>query len=80
MTDTPDKTRRFLQLVTTAIEDVLDCDGCLELLPEFVELILAESPIPPELICVRIHLCQCDCCHEEYEVIVASLARFEPEQ
>lgn len=80
MIDTPDKTRRFLQLVTTAIEDVLDCDGCLELLPEFVELILAESPIPPELICVSIHLRQCDCCQQEFDVIVASLSGFYTEQ
>jgi hypothetical protein len=74
MESTPEQTKRLVQLVATAIEDVLDCDGCLELLPQFVESILSQSEIPPNLIQVRIHLSQCDCCHEEFEVMVASLS------
>lgn len=74
MSSTPEQTVRLVQLVATAIEDVLDCDGCLELLPQFVESILSHSEIPPDLIRVKIHLSQCDCCREEYEIVVASLA------
>jgi hypothetical protein len=61
---------RLLALIATTVPDELDCDGCLELLPIFVEVVLADEPVPQELQCVEIHLSQCKCCHEEYVIIL----------
>lgn len=69
----PAETRKLLQLVAVTVPDELDCDGCLEMLPHFVEIVIGLQPVPHELICVEIHLTQCECCREEYEIIVACL-------
>ncbi len=75
MSLSPTETDKLLRLIATTVADELDCDGCLELLPLFVEVTIASKPIPQELICVEIHLQQCPCCHEEYEIILASVRR-----
>jgi hypothetical protein len=71
----PAETHKLLQLVAETVRDELDCDGCIELLPYFVEVVIASQPVPQELICVEIHLAQCECCREEYEVILACIER-----
>ncbi len=71
----PAETDKLLQLIATTVPDELDCDGCLELLPLFVEVTIASRPMPQELVCVEIHLQQCSCCREEFEIILASVRR-----
>lgn len=74
MSSTPERTKRLLQLVANTVEDILDCDGCLELLPQYVEQVLAKTEISPDLISVRIHLSQCDCCQEEFAIVIAAMS------
>ncbi|WP_417848853.1 hypothetical protein [Thalassoglobus sp.] len=74
MSSLPEHTKRLLQMVATTVEDILDCDGCLERLPQFVEAVLVQTEIPPDLICVSIHLSQCECCREEFEIVVAAVS------
>ncbi len=73
MTLNQSQTDKLLRQIAATVPDELDCDGCLELLPLFVELIVAAEQIPVELLCVRIHLEQCECCTEEFQVIVECL-------
>ncbi len=75
MSLSPAETDKLLQLIAATVADEMDCDECLELLPLFVEITIASKSLPPALICVEIHLQQCPCCHEEYEIILASVRR-----
>ena len=79
MNEKSSTTDKLLHLIATTTVDELDCDGCLELLPLYAEFALASAnpdapdTVPETLICVQVHLHQCECCQEEYEIIVACL-------
>lgn len=75
MSLSPSQIDRLLRQIAATVPDELDCGGCLELLPLFAEIIVASQSIPDELVCVQIHLRQCECCQEEYEVIIECLRR-----
>lgn len=70
MNQNQSKVDRLLEYIANTVPDELDCDGCLELLPIFVEIIAAGKTTPEKLVCVEIHLNQCPCCREEYEIIL----------
>ena len=63
----------LLALVANAKPDELDCDGCLELMAEFVECELSECEIPDALRIVQRHLDQCLCCQDEHEALLTGL-------
>ncbi len=70
MNQNQSKVDRLLEYIANTVPDELDCVGCLELLPIFVEIIAAGEATPEKLICVEIHLSQCACCREKYEIIL----------
>ncbi len=57
--------------LTTVTE--INCDECLALMPEYAEATVSQQPIVGELVLVEVHLVQCPCCKEEFEIIVAAI-------
>ncbi|MEM8671239.1 MAG: hypothetical protein AAGG48_27200 [Planctomycetota bacterium] len=70
---TKDQTETLIALVTDTKEDTLDCDGCFELMAEFVEYRLSNHQVPEALRAVERHLEQCLCCQDEYRALLDGL-------
>ena len=73
MTISKEQTVSLLALVADARSDELDCDGCFDLMAEFVEHELTHCEIPEALKKVRRHLEQCPCCNDEHEALLTGL-------
>ncbi len=73
MTISIDQAQSLLALVADANPDELDCDGCFELMAEFVERELANCEIPEALRMVQRHLEQCPCCNDEHQALLVAL-------
>ena len=66
----------LLNLIQSSKDDDLDCDSCYEQLSEFVESELEGKELPEAMTCIRNHLDQCNCCCEEYEMLLAGVREF----
>ncbi len=64
---------KLIGMVTDASPDTLDCDGCFAHIAEFAEAELTNREIPEALKAVQVHLSQCGCCKDEYNVLLDSL-------
>lgn len=53
------------QIYTTQDEE-LDCDGCLEAVPQFVDMEIARENINPRFSEIEHHLSQCPRCYDFY--------------
>jgi hypothetical protein len=73
----PENIKKLIDLVATAQDDALDCDGCLEHIAEFAEAHLAGRSLSAALQSVRTHLESCGCCQHEYEALLAALATLD---
>jgi anti-sigma factor RsiW len=69
---------RLLWLVARTEDAELSCDGCFDLLPQYVDLEVAGEAPDTRLPLFRQHLEQCAVCREEYETL-RELARLEAE-
>ena len=63
----------LLQMVSSAVEDNLDCDGCYSQMAAFADVVLAGKEIPEALQSVEVHLQQCSCCKDEYQTLLEGL-------
>ena len=77
MTISEQQLKSFLKCILETVPDELDCDRCFELLPVYVDIFISGREMPIELQVVAVHLSQCDCCQEEFEVIVACVRTME---
>ena len=68
---------KLLSLVSTAQEDQLDCDGCLDHIAEFADAHLANQPMSVALQAVETHLESCPCCADEYQALLDGLRGLE---
>lgn len=73
MTITHEQIAALLKSIADTTPDELDCDSCLQLMAYYVERILAHAELDATCRVVEIHLRQCDCCREEFEVILECL-------
>jgi hypothetical protein len=71
--------KKLIDLVGTAQNDALDCDGCLERVAEFADAHLAGRSLSAALQAVQIHLESCGCCQDEYEALLAALGALQQE-
>ena len=67
----------LLRLVATSDVDLMDCDGCLNKISEFVETNLVNSEVPDALRAVQKHLEQCPCCQDEFKALQEALKEIE---
>jgi predicted anti-sigma-YlaC factor YlaD len=73
MTITYAQAIKMLTLVSIAVPDQLDCDGCFEMLSEFAERELRGEELSASLKLVEVHLTQCTCCRYEYETLIEAI-------
>ena len=73
MTITYAQAVKMLTLVSEAVPDQLDCDGCFEMLSEFAERELRGDELSATLKLVEVHLTQCSCCRYEYETLIEAI-------
>lgn len=59
----------LMRLIGLTRDDEINCEQCLALVAEFVELKLAGKSIPESLQAVEHHLSICAECREEYEAL-----------
>lgn len=64
---------RLLTSIRDVVPDVLDCDGCYELISEFADAELHGNELLLPLKAVEIHLQQCPCCRYEYETLLEAI-------
>ena len=57
--------------------DQLGCDGCVELMAQFADVMMARGELDSTLEAVRSHLEQCRCCRYEYEALLIALREIE---
>lgn len=67
----------LLRLVATSDVDLMDCDGCLNKISEFVETNLVNTEVPDALRAVQKHLEQCPCCQDEFKALKEALKEIE---
>ena len=67
----------LLQTVSSATQDILDCDSCYRHIAEFADIELAGKEIPDALKSVETHLKQCKCCQDEYQTLLEGLRTLE---
>jgi hypothetical protein len=73
----PEQIKNLIDLVATAKDDQLDCDGCLEHIAEFAEANLAGLSLSAALKSVQVHLESCGCCRDEFEALLAALTTLD---
>lgn len=64
---------RLLTSIRNVVTDVLDCDGCYELIADFADAELYRNELLLSLTAVQIHLKQCPCCNYEYETLLEAI-------
>ena len=68
-----DQMATLLQFVASVTPDSLNCDGCLESVPELAESQMGDQPLSDILERVQNHLDNCGCCLNEYQDFLRSL-------
>ena len=63
----------LLQFVATVTPDSLNCDGCLESVPELADSQMSNQPLSEILERVQNHLDNCGCCRNEFNTFLRSL-------
>lgn len=68
---------RFAKQIYATTDREISCSACLDLISDYVDAKLDESPLTEELDTVTQHLVQCKVCREEYEILreLASLEK-----
>lgn len=69
--------KKLVRQVLTTHPKEMDCDECLELLDDFVEMTLEGRDASEALPLVQQHLQQCDCCHEEFQALLSVLRNLD---
>ena len=80
MSDFVRKLRTVTKMALSARSTELGCDECFELLASYAERLLAGEPVDNSLKLVQEHLERCDCCKEEFELLLAALRSREQEK
>jgi hypothetical protein len=80
MSDFDGKLRTVIEMSLSARPTELGCDECFELLASYAERLLAGEPVDDSLKLVQEHLERCDCCKEEFELLLAVLRSREQEK
>ena len=65
----PSAFRRLLQSIADTEDEEISCTECLDLVPKYVDLEVAEEISDRTLPQLRQHLRQCGVCREEYEML-----------
>ena len=68
----------LIQALALTHDTELDCDSCFEQMAEFVEKSLLGQTIPSALQLVSQHIELCFDCHEEFELLRATLIALDP--
>lgn len=68
-----DQITTLMQFVASVTPDSLNCDGCLEYVPELAESQLGDKPLTEVLEKVQNHLDNCPCCGKEYESFLQAM-------
>ena len=68
---------KLLQLVSTTLDDQLDCDGCMQRIAEFADRQLANRSLSDALQAVQAHLDSCAGCADEYQALLDALRVIE---
>lgn len=63
----------LLQFVASVTPDKINCDACLEMVPELAESQLGNRPLTEVLEDVQSHIDNCPCCAKEYETFLEAL-------
>lgn len=63
----------LLQFVASVSPDKVNCEGCLEMVPELAESQLGNRPLTEVLEAVQNHIDNCPCCEKEYETFLSAL-------
>jgi predicted anti-sigma-YlaC factor YlaD len=63
----------LVALTISAKADDLGCEGCFALVDQLAEIDLRGGDVPADLVMVRNHLAQCDCCADEYDALLTAL-------
>ncbi len=63
----------LMNFIASVTPDQLNCDGCLDLVPELAESQLGDRPMTEILEDVQTHLHNCPCCAQEYETFLTAL-------
>ena len=74
MSLSPEKIKSLIDLAATALDDRLDCDGCLERMSEFAEARLVGCSTDVAYRAVRLHIESCICCRDEFEALLAAMS------
>ena len=74
---TPEQVVGLKNALALTNEQELNCNECLELVGEYAELDVEDSPIPVSLLLVKYHLDLCVECQEEYEALLKALNSLE---
>jgi predicted anti-sigma-YlaC factor YlaD len=72
MLDTP-MLKQIIREIMATRSDEIDCDGCLEELDRFAEMVLAGKDAAQALPLVEDHLQRCKNCREEFEALLVAL-------
>ena len=63
----------LLQFVASVSPDGINCEACLEQVPELAESQLGNRPLTEILTDVQNHIDNCPCCCKEYAVFLEAL-------
>ena len=77
MSLSPEKIEKLIDLAATALDDRLDCDGCLERMSEFAEAHLVGRSTSDAYRAVRLHIESCICCRDEFEALLSALSALD---
>jgi predicted anti-sigma-YlaC factor YlaD len=58
--------RKWVRQIYTTQDEELDCDGCFEAIPEYVDMEVAGEKTNPRFPEVELHLRQCPQCYDLY--------------
>lgn len=67
----------LLKLVASVDSDNLDCDGCCQRIPEFIEAEAQPWAMTEVIESVRIHLENCSCCADEYHAVLEAMREID---
>ncbi len=71
--------RALLDALTKTRDDEIGCDDALEGLPRRAEEELAGKPVSEQTRLIAQHLVDCPECEEEFQALLAALAKEEPQ-
>ncbi len=68
---------RLLGAISSTVPDSLECDGCFELVAEFVDAEKRGDDLSDSMRLVQNHLQQCPCCAYEYQALIEGIQAAE---